>query len=369
MSNGSQALAHENEEQRVVEATASSKDVAQCSSCGGVLVYNPSKKALQCLYCGTESTMAVGTPSRPRTYNDQTEQNFEDWDSRLQSFKCSACGAISELSRYESSLSCPFCDAPNMIKQEEVRGLKPTAILPFLIDRDSAIVSYKKWIKKKLFAPNQFKKKFDEADMKGVYIPCFSFSASTRSSYKGRLGKKYTVTVGTGKNKRTETRIKYFNVSGDHSDFFENLLYEVSSKINQKELRKIGHFDVSNAIEYNVDYIPGFSQERYTESLDATFGRAKNDMDATIRRKILNKYDADVVDSLSVWTEYGDKRYQYLMAPIWECYYKYKQKGYRMVVNGRSAKITGKTPLSFWKILITCLVAVGAIVGLYFLIM
>ena len=38
----------------------------------------------------------------------------------------------------------------------------------------------------------------------------------TLSTYKGRLGKKYTVVVGSGKNTRTETRIRYFSISGVH---------------------------------------------------------------------------------------------------------------------------------------------------------
>lgn len=341
---------------------ARAEDTAKCPSCGGVLVYSPSKKALCCTYCGNTAAMPPLAPARPKDY--KAEGNFEAWDTRLNAFKCSACGALSELSKYETGLSCPFCGAPNLIKLEDAKGLRPTAILPFLLDREAAAGSYKLWIKKRIFAPSDLKKKFDEKAMSGIFIPCFTFSFNTFSKYEGTLGKYYTVTVGSGKNRRTERRIRYFHVSGTHSDSFSNLMYEVSSKIDQRELNKIGKFDITNAVEYTTEYIPGFSQERYTEPLDKTYERAQGQAYNSIKSRIVNHYNADVVQNLSISTDYSGVNYHYLMSPIWECFYKYKKKGYRMIINGRNGFVAGKAPVSPWRVLIAGLLGAALIAGI-----
>lgn len=334
---------------------------SQCKACGGILHYSPKTGNLKCIYCESEEKIEKPAPARPRIYNADSETGFVDWDSSLTTYKCSACGAVTELDKYETAPVCPFCDAPNLIKAEDSKGLRPSGILPFTIDKSDAIIAYKKWVKKRIFAPSKLKKDFAANKMKGIYIPCFTFSTETHSSYSGVFGKKYTVVVGSGKNRRTEVRIRYFPVSGTHSDLFSDLIYEVSSKITQKDLRKIRFFDIASAVEYSEDFLPGFSQERYTESLDDTFHKAEKDMDEAIRRRIFSKYDADVIQSLDVKTSYHNPSYKYIMSPVWECHYAFNKKDYRMIVNGRSGEIAGKTPVSPVRAAVAFLLGAGVL--------
>ena len=50
-----------------------------------------------------------------------------------------------------------------------------------------------------------------------------------------------------------------------------------------------------------------------------------------------------------------------MMLPLWVCAYVYRKKGYRFIINGRTGKSTGKSPVSPLKVAIAVLLAVGIV--------
>ncbi len=341
---------------------------AQCPSCGAVMTFEPKSNSLGCAYCGSKRPLDKTRFARRHEYGEETETGFVPW-GEVNHFRCAACGAVCALPDYEMSPECPFCNSANLIAESEIKGLKPTGVLPFRIDKTDAEAKYGEFIKKKVFAPSALRKNFKVNAMKGIYIPTFSFTSDTVSEYSGVMGKYYYVTVGSGKNRRIERRIRYFPVSGVLNKSFEDMQYEVSSHLTQKDLRKIGFFDVENALEYDKDYFAGFSCERYTESLDATWERAKGDMYDVIRAAIISRHNADVVSSLSINTRYANRRYQYLLAPVWKCSYKFKEKLYDFFINGRTGKSDGQAPVSAAKVslLVFGVLCVLAVIIYFFL--
>lgn len=339
---------------------------AQCPSCGAVMSFDPKTNSLKCDYCNTLKKLDASLFARRKEYNENSELEFEVW-GEVNHFRCATCGAVSVLPNYEMSPECPFCNSGNLIAETDIKGLCPTGVLPFKIDKNDAGLKYKDFIKKKWLAPRKLRKNFKVASMKGIYMPTFNFTSDTSTNYEGRLGKYYYVTVGSGKNRHTERRIRYFSVSGSLNKYFEDLQFEVSTHIEQKDLRKLGFFDVSNALEYDRDYFAGFSSERYTESLDDTWAKAVEDMRGKIKQTILAQYNADVVDYLNLDTEFCNRRYQYLLVPVWKCSYKFKEKIYNFFINGRSGKTTGKAPLSPLKVLVLAVLGLAVIIGIAYL--
>ena len=84
-------------------------------------------------------------------------------------------------------------------------------------------------------------------------------------------------------------------------------------------------------------------------------------IDPDIRQCILSQYRYDVIGYLNVNTGYSDIRFNYTLLPMWLCGYKYRDKLYRFIVNGRTGKSTGKSPVSVVKVLITVAVALGLV--------
>ncbi len=332
--------------------------VVKCENCGADMTYDPQKNALYCPYC-----QATRTVDRQLSLKRDFDECVDEGEVKLDdsTYKCPNCGAEVKLAPFDTAINCPYCGATNVVEIDDMKGLKPDSILPFALSKEQAATAGKKWIKKKLFAPYKLKKSFKIDNFHGVYIPSYAFTTNASSDYDGRLGERRTRMVGSGKDRHMETYIHWFSVNGHTDNSFEDVAVEASTQLTQKELNKILPYDTENLESYNKDYIAGFAAERYDTSLSDGFDVAKGQMDDSIRDKIVSKYGADVVDYLNVNTIYSGTKFHYMLLPLWVCAYAYRKKDYRFVINGRTGKSTGKSPLSPLRVTIAVLVALGVI--------
>ncbi len=342
--------------------------IYKCQSCGNFLHYDPTTGKLMCDHCHSyEDTVPVGN-AMELAYHDGVEQSFEPW-GEVKAIKCECCGAITLLDAYSTAGDCAFCGAHNVVNVDQVSGLKPNGVLPFCVTRETAMENYNKFLKKKLFAPFGMKKNLKKIQSKGIYIPMFTFDCYANAHYTIRYGEHYTVTVGSGKNQRTETRTRWYVDTGYVNSNFDDIQVEASKYITQANVRGMGSFDTCNAKAYHSQFITGYQCERYSTGLDESWGVAKGMVEKQLERQVINRYNADVVDYVKLKTTYSNTTYKYVLVPIWMIDYHYNKKDYRCVVNGRSGKVTGKYPKSAFKIMTAVLIGAGLIALLYYLLM
>lgn len=355
--------------QNIAEQTQSSakEDILEsriykCPSCGNFLAYDPKSGKLKCDYCDTLVDLEPVTPAKELPYTTNAEGNFIPWQG-VKSIKCRSCGAVTMLSDYETVVKCPFCNASNIVELDEIPGLQPNGILPFRISKEDVHEYYHKWLKSKHLAPFKLKKEAKKQPSQGIYIPLFTFDSKCDCAYTIRYGKHYTVTVGTGKNRRTETRTRWYIDSNFISNFFNDVQVEASKSVVQDNIHKMGGFDTDNSVSYHNQYISGYSAERYDKGLDASWSDAVGIMETALRQMIISRYNADVVDYVNMNTTHNNVTYKYLLVPIWVFSYHYRKKTYGCIANGRTGRIIGKYPKSPFKISAIVL-AVGAVVAL-----
>lgn len=336
-------------------------DVIKCKSCGADMVFDPASQRLLCPYCSEGRDIVKRVP-HIRDFESERHAGGVAVDGDV--YKCPNCGGETEIHGFTTAVKCPFCGGTNVVKLEDMKGLKPDSVLPFALTKDTAVDSGKKWIRKKFFAPSKLKKNFTVDNFNGLYIPSFAFDSDTYSTYEGRFGDDKTRTVQTKDGPKTEHYIEWYRVSGKYSRSFENTMVEASTQIRQDELNKILPYDMDNATAYTREYLAGFSAERYDTSLDDSFVTAKSEMDNRIRSDITLKYSPDHVDYLNVKTSFSNVKFRYTLLPLWICGYKFKEKLYRFLVNARTGKATGTAPKSPLKVAITTFLIIAAIAGL-----
>ena len=323
--------------------------VEKCSNCGADMVYSPKHKALFCPYCDSTKIIKLETP----TYKDYFKYVKDGYVAGSDTkYRCPNCDGLVGLSGYTTSLKCPFCGATNVLSLEELKGLKPDSVLPFAVTKEEAVEYGRKWLKKKIFAPRKAKKMFDPKEMRGIYFPSFIFNADTYSKYDGRFGEEYQVQVKKGDQIVTETRVRWYNVSGNISKDFRGLLVEACSQTNQKQINKIASYDIDNLEQYNKAFLAGYEAERYDKTLSDSCDVAKSTMEDQIRKAIIAKYNPDRIDYLNVTTTYNSITYQYALLPLYLSEFSYKKKIFNFIVNGRSGASTGKAPVSPLRVLI-----------------
>ena len=340
---------------------------ARCSNCGGSMVFSPTYQALKCEHCDTivdiETSKDVMEIALEKAF-----ANFNQWDKEQKVYRCESCGAQVIINSKTHATTCPYCNAPHVVKTEELIGLKPNAVYPFLLTEQQAVDNAFVWAKKKLFAPRRFKKNLRAENVKGVYEPCFTFDSQSISYYSGRIGKRRTRVVGSGKNRRTETYIVWRNISGTFTRGFDDITINTTSTYTQKTLEKLLPYDANTLVNFEQKLLTGYIAKRHEKDLQTCWNDAKNLMDNVLRNEILGQYSYDVVSYLNVDTTHCSVTYKYVLLPVYIINYNYRGKNYSVYVNGNTGKVTGKTPISPLKVAMTVLLGALAVCGIVYFI-
>lgn len=342
-------------------------DVVKCPSCGGTMVFDPELQALKCEHCGNVSDFKKDFEVVERNIAEGFENAELVGEEEQVAYRCSNCGAEVVINSDETATICPFCGTSHVAKEGSFKGIRPQVVIPFQFGKDKASDFAKKWAKRRLFAPGDFKKKLEPENVHGVYEPCFTFDSDTKSTYYGRVGDIHTRTVGSGKNRRTETYVVYRNVSGVYNEFFDDVMVATNAKFDQRKMDMLSPFDRSRACNYEKKFLSGFFADKYQKNLSESWDDAKKIIDSRIRKDIENSLHCDEVDYLNISTTHTGVTYKYVLLPVYRLVYGYKGKDYGVMINGSSGKVKGKTPKSAIKVLIAVVLAIAAAVGLGFL--
>ena len=334
----------------------------KCPNCGGDAEFDPKEQAMRCLYC--DSVCQIDDNGTV-TENDLSEllKDAKVWDE-AEVYQCQSCGAKEIIDKQEVALVCPFCGTNNVIKTEELPGLKPHGVVPFKLDNAKAETIATNWAKRKYYAPRDFKKSVKAENIHGIYNPVFTFDADTQNTYEGRLGKHYTTTSYVNGRPVHRTNTRYFSIKGSLDVKFDDFIVQASSNMSLDNIRAIEPFKTNDAPKYKPDYLRGYSASTYNKSGSACWDECKKLMSARIEKKILSKYDYDVKSYLNVKTAFLKQKYKYVLVPVYVGHYKYKNKLYNFFINGESGRITGKTPVSGWKVFFTVLFCIAIVVGI-----
>ena len=201
-----------------------------------------------------------------------------------------------------------------------------------------------------------------------MYTPCFTFDSFTTSYYEGRIGTTHTRTVGSGKNRRTETYVVWRHIRGTYTRGFDDVLITAGEKLAQRTLDKISPFETNASRQFEEKYMLGFMAYHYDKELVDCWGDAKKVMDASIRHGILSGYVYDRIGYLNVSTSHENVTYKYVMLPVYVGNYRYNKKAYNFYVNGETGKVNGKYPKSVPKILGLVLGIVAVVVAIALLV-
>lgn len=319
-------------------------DTSSCPGCGADMVFEPDKQQLHCPFCN--KTVNVERFVASERVLDFSLDKSRSWSKETRVFHCKSCGAETVFDNNEFAKVCPFCDSAAIVQTADLEGVRPDSVLPFRVSKENAGKSFVKWSKSKPFAPSGFKKKNGIESIKALYTPAWTFDANTHSLYDGVVGDHYTVTVGTGKDQRTETRTRYRNVAGQYGQFFDDVLVNAGAQVDEKTFNKLAPYPVNEAVKYDKKFLAGYHADYYKKSMRDGYGEAKQRIDNTIRSNIIASLHCDVVSHLNIRTRYTGNTFKYLLLPIYCCTYIYKEKVYRFFINGATAEVCGKAPVS-----------------------
>ena len=344
-----------------------------CSACGSDLRFEPSKGQLSCPHCGHEEMLEARV-----TAGSIPEQDFraalakqlpeaEMEETRVLS--CDSCGAQVEFDSLTHAKECPFCASPVVTDTGTHRHIKPRGVLPFALQAEEARAAMETWLGKLWFAPNGLKEfARNGRPLQGIYLPYWTYDAATRSMYSGARGTVYYVTrTRTNAKGETETyrqqKVRWTPVSGRVARDFDDVLVLASKTLPRSHTEALEPWDLSEMVPYTPEYLAGFRAEGYAIGLEDGFGLARDKMDSVIRRDVRFAIGGDRQRIDHVQTSVSDVTFKHVLLPVWLAAYRFRDKAYRCVINGRTGRVQGERPWSAWKIafaVIGGLLAAGA---------
>ena len=345
----------------------STEDVTdkKCPNCGATVVYNPETLGMTCDFCGYHRELP-----RPEDGGSIQELDFAsainrescDWGTKKKSVVCQNCGGESIYDDVDTASSCPFCGSTSVMPVEGIEGvMSPGGVVPFAISKEKAAELFKKWIKGKIFCPSRAKKESSAKYFDGIYLPYWTYDTDTTSSYSARLGYEY--------RDGDKVRVRWKSCSGVYQEFIDDQLVYASKKTANADIERVSKFEFKDLREYSPELVAGFAAQRYSMGLDEGWEKAKILIDKVLKdhlsKKLRSKYNADRVDSIRLATSFDKITYKYILAPIWMSNFKYNDEVYSFVVNGQTGKISGKSPISPWRVAIAVLIAI-VILGIVF---
>ena len=345
-----------------------------CEQCGAIQRFVPGTKTLRCPYCGHVNSVT-----------DATEQ-IQEYDFRKalaelevnqpapeQSIQCQTCAAQFTFDQNTHSGECPFCGTPIVVGTGQRKPIKPKSLLPFKIKQAEAQTAYRAWLQGLWFAPNQLKQYArDETKLSGVYMPYWTYDSHTTSAYRGQRGDTYQVpetftSVENGRRvRRTRmvTKVRWTPASGTVSRFFDDVLVGASQSLPRAIVRRLQPWDLENLVPYNEQYLSGFRSEVYQIRLDEGFNLAVKRMDLVIRNDVTRAIGGDLQRIDYIDTRHSRTTFKHLLLPLWSAAFRYRDKTYRFVINGRTGKVQGERPYSVWKIALAVLLTTVGLISL-----
>jgi len=234
--------------------------------------------------------------------------------------------------------------------------IAPESVLPFTVDLRKAREAFDAWLSSLWFAPNELRKIATLGQLSGIYLPYWTYDAMTISFYSGQRGDNYTTTESYRDSNgatqtRTVTHTRWTSVSGDVQHFFDDVLICASKSLPADLITDLGLWPLNKLEPFQPDFLSGFKTERYGIDLKEGYQNSKRVMEPIIIQLIQRDIGGDHQRISDRKTRYSAVTFKPLLLPLWVAVYRYNDKTFQILVNGRTAKVTGYRPWSTWKII------------------
>lgn len=315
----------------------------KCPRCGGAMSYSPERRALYCQFCGY--TQALDKQAR----NSPVQQ--QDWEAAIytqrghtwalpqaRSVKCQNCGATYTMSPSSISAQCPFCGSPQVVVSEDNRALiEPVGIIPFANNAAQALSLARQWLNGARLRPDDLDEKATFTQPRGAYLPFWAFDVTGEMNWRGVVYQEefgHAVPVPT---------------SGTIPALFNDIMVGATKSLPSEALDSL-QFNMTALMPYAPDLLADWPTEIYAVSL--------SDAAVLAHEKAFKKLQEQAGDNaqLAAGASVHELRietpnisvtsYKLVLLPIWITEYIYKEKRYRVVVNGQTGAVEGSVARS-----------------------
>ena len=314
----------------------------KCPACGAGLKFNAEQQDFKCEYCDSvfkeedffnkDETLENSSP--------ETEEKREELENALL-YSCPSCGAQIVTDETTAATTCYYCSNPVVLSGRLSGELKPDYIIPFKIDKKSAIEKFKAFCGRKKFLPKNFLSDLRLEEIKGVYFPYWyvdcdangSINATSRQVKSWIVGDiKYTETTVMGHFRQGNLKI---------TD-----MPEAALKSKDRDLMKyVCPFNGADFVPFSMSYLSGFFAEKRDVEKSEIYHQVEEKIKSYSAEKLKNSIVSTGVTVKDSQINVGDLKWRYNLLPVWVMNYKHGDKNYIYALNGQTGSVYGELPV------------------------
>ena len=294
-------------------------------------------------------------------------ESLRGWQTETQTVKCRSCHAVSVFAAGRVGQNCEFCGSPELVDYEELKSpLRPQSLMPFQVDKAKVRRLIKGFYASKWLAPGALRKSAAIENVRGVYIPYWTFDARVDCPWTADSGTYYYTTEtyrdSDGTTKQRQVRhTRWRPASGRVREFFDDEPVPGTQGVDPKLLRQIEPFPNQELVAYDTAYLSGFIVEHYQVVLLDAARQARSSIESKLRRLCGSEVPGDTHRNLVINPTYRDQTFKHILVPVWLLSYNFKGTSYQVLANGFTGALAGRYPKSRWKIFFLVLFAALAL--------
>ncbi|HLM61677.1 MAG TPA: hypothetical protein VK308_12800 [Pyrinomonadaceae bacterium] len=335
-----------------------------CENCGANMGFDPKHGQLACPYCGHKQAIE----NKGGTITEKDFYSFlRPGNERLQPMaidamqvSCETCGATVTFVPPETARNCDFCGGKIVAQPKSADPLvAPEGVLPFSVTTQAASTALRGWINSRWFAPGNLKVLAQPDKIGSVYIPYWTFDADTYSRYTGERGEYYYTTEyyeENGEQKSRQVRhTNWYGTSGAVSRHFDDLYIPATKSLLPDYVKHL-NWEFGELVPYEPAYLAGHKAQTYQVSLEEGFEVFKQLAAGVIYNDVRQDIGGDEQQVHNVNTDYSNVTFKHLLLPVYAGAYRYNNRVFQIVVNGRTGEVQGERPYSWIKIAVLVIV-------------
>ena len=274
-------------------------------------------------------------------------------------YKCNDCNLI--YSKMGENKGCIYCGKNNLnIIDNNILDIP--YIIPFKIDKDSAINNYKSYFKFNPLVPNIFKNKNTISSISKIYISSelYDVSVSGNISFFGG-------------DKTDNEEVKKFDIKDSVNFDYKNILVSSNSKISNEDFNCINDYNLELIQSFNNELVDNDTSIIYSDlsPMDITNNISNMVMDYSLGviKKNINHQMKKIRDNKLAVNFSNNKT---VLVPLYLLNVNYKDNSYLYLMNGQTGKVKftvtyGKKEIIITSILLFILVFIISLLFVYFI--
>lgn len=320
----------------------------KCPNCGGGLKFDAVKQDFLCEYCDSvfkEEDFFKKDENLESQCSEAENVEQKEYENAVL-YICPSCGAQVITDETTAATICYYCSNPVVLSGKLSGELKPDMIIPFKVDKKSAIQKFREMCGKKKFLPKNFLAESRLEEIKGVYFPYWYIDCEANGSINATS--RQIRTWVTGDLKHTETTVRGHFRQGNMQ--IRNMPEAALKGKDRDLMRYVCPFDSVDFVPFSMSYLSGFFAERRNieaSEIEAGVAQKIRHFSEEKLEKSINYANVSIKDSS---INVGDLKWKYNLLPVWVLNYKHNDKNYLYALNGQTGKVYGELPVSSKKL-------------------